>query len=105
MQKVLDRFTIHDNELWAGFADWVVKIKPEFVGNGHLLRWTATFGHGDPGPYLPPIYCKTLEKTFELVNKYKDIIHYSDLATMIYADLNIKLEDDYSGPLVYDEGY
>lgn len=101
MQSISDRFTIHENELWAGFIDWVVKIKPEFVGNGCLLRWTVTFGKGDPGPYAQPIYCKTLEAAFELVNDYKNYIGYDELMSKILADMDIKLEDGYLGPLIY----
>ena len=85
MQKIENNFTSIENELWAGFIDWVVIIKPEFVGNGHLLRWTITFGIGDPGPYMDPIYCDSLEKAFELVNKYKGL-SYNKLIEKLSKD-------------------
>ena len=83
------RFTVHQNELWAGFLDWVVKIKSEFVGNGNLLRWSVTFGKGDPGPYAHPIYCKTLEDAFELINEYQEQYTYDRLMDKLAKDFDI----------------
>ena len=84
------RFTVHDNELWAGFMDWVVFIKPEHVGNGLLLRWSVIFSEGTGGEALAPIYCKTLEQAFEIISHYRDIIHFEDLAKKIFEDQNLE---------------
>ena len=97
MQKIDEdcRFTIHGNEIWAGFAGWVVKIT---YSNGD---WLVIFGKGDPGPYFEPIHCKSLEDAFELLNEYRNQKFYDKLMEKILADINIKLEDGYLGPLVY----
>ena len=34
-----NRWYVRGNEFSGGFMDWVVTIKPTFVGNGLLLRW------------------------------------------------------------------
>lgn len=99
MQKISDSFTSYGNELQANFSDWSVTIKPVFVGNGYLLRWTVTFSRRDS--YAQPIYCKTLESAFELVNEYKDQHQYDKLLNQLLSDMDIKLEDDYLGPLIY----
>jgi hypothetical protein len=86
MQKIDDncRYTIHDNEIWASFMDWTVKITLDI--QPIQSNWLVWFSEGDGGKSLLPLYCNSLEEAFEVINKYKSIIHFKDLEQKVLKD-------------------
>ena len=74
-----NRWYIRENEFIGSFAGWVAIIKPEFVGNGLLLRWSLLLEEGDCGEQLPLIYFKTLEEAFDYVDNMKKYKTFKEL--------------------------
>ena len=74
-----DRWYTRDNEIIATYFGWVAIIKPTFVGNGLLLRWSLVLSEGTGGESLPTIYYKTLEEAIEKVNKLMEYKTFKDL--------------------------
>ena len=74
-----DRWYTRDNEIIATYFGWVAIIKPTFVGNGLLLRWSLILSEGTGGESLPIIYYKTLEEAVEKVNELIEYKTFKDL--------------------------
>ena len=81
-----NRWYVRGNEFSGGFMDWVVTIKPTFVGNGLLLRWEVIFSEGSGGRTAPSVYCKTCEEAFDLVENYREQIKFDNLMSQLYHD-------------------
>ena len=81
-----NRWFINDNKFSASFIDWVVSIRSVLVGMGNLSRWELIFGHGTGEGFLKPIYFKTAEEAFNIVDKYKDCKLYKDLIEKLKLD-------------------
>ena len=78
-----DRWYTRDNEIIATYFGWVAIIKPTFVGNGLLLRWSLILSEGTGGESLPIVYYKTLEEAIEKVNKLMEYKTFKDLKSHI----------------------
>lgn len=78
-----DRWYTRDNEIIATYFGWVAIIKPTFVGNGLLLRWSLILSEGTGGENLPIIYYNTLEEAIEKVNKLMEYKTFKDLKNHI----------------------
>ncbi|MBR6612865.1 MAG: hypothetical protein IKK93_11700 [Campylobacter sp.] len=78
-----NRWHTKDNEIIATYFGWVAIIKPIFVGNGLLLRWSLILSEGTGGESLPIIYYKTLEEAIENVNKLMEYKTFKDLKSHI----------------------
>lgn len=78
-----DRWYTRDNEIIATYFGWVAIIKPTFVGNGLLLRWSLVLSEGTGGESLPIIYYDTLEKAIEKVNNLMEYKTFKDLKSHI----------------------
>lgn len=91
-----NRYYTRKNEIIGTFAGWVVSIKPTFVGNGLLLRWTVTFSAGSGGPTAEPIYCEDLENAFSLVKQYQEQTTFDKLMNALNNDHNQPSDSSYS---------
>lgn len=78
-----DRWYTRDNEIIATYFGWVAIIKPTFVGNGLLLRWSLILSEGTGGESLPMTYYKTLEEAVEKVNQLMEYKTFKDLKSHI----------------------
>lgn len=78
-----DRWYTRDNEIIATYFGWVAIIKPTFVGNGLLLKWSLILSEGTGGENLPIIHYNTLEEVIEKVNNLMEYKTFKDLKNYI----------------------
>ena len=78
-----DRWYTRDNEIIATYFGWVAIIKPTFVGNGLLLRWSLVLNEGTGGESLPITFYKTLEEAVKKVNELMEYKTFKDLKSHI----------------------
>lgn len=74
-----DRWYTRDNEIIATYFGWVAIIKPTFVGNGLLLKWSLILSEGTGGESLPITYYKTLEEAVEKVQSLEQYKTFNEL--------------------------
>lgn len=95
-KDVYAKWYIDKNIFSASFNNWIVEIKPIFVGNGLLLRWTLNFFTSGKEKSSDTIYCDDIEDAISLIDKYKDIIQFDDLIKSLIKDNNQPSDYSYS---------
>lgn len=90
MTQIDSRWYVTDNEIHGSFMDYVVIVKPSFLGdeeNKPTIFYNIIFTQGNYklAPCIS-ITCETLEKVFESVNKYSQYKMFDKVVEKIRSD-------------------